>query len=135
MHRAVPYVIIQHSSGRLYALHTHQCLRVRSTADERLHPGVWDYYSTGADDEVTLRENRVAFERIQLRPRVLVDVSHVDLRTRLLDMPIDIADLYGTVSDAGRGEVYLNGGIRRATDVLKALALGARAVFVGRPVL
>jgi isopentenyl diphosphate isomerase/L-lactate dehydrogenase-like FMN-dependent dehydrogenase len=36
---------------------------------------------------------------------------------------------------AGRCEVYLDGGVRRGTDVLKALALGARAVFVGRPVL
>lgn len=35
----------------------------------------------------------------------------------------------------GRVEVYVDGGIRRGTDVLKALALGARAVFVGRPVL
>lgn len=35
----------------------------------------------------------------------------------------------------GRAEVYLDGGIRRGTDVLKALALGARAVFLGRPVL
>ena len=35
----------------------------------------------------------------------------------------------------GRCEVYLDGGVRRGTDVLKALALGARAVLVGRPVL
>ena len=34
-----------------------------------------------------------------------------------------------------RCEVYVDGGIRRGTDVLKALALGARAVLVGRPVL
>ena len=32
-------------------------------------------------------------------------------------------------------EVYVDGGIRKGTDVLKALALGARAVFVGRPVI
>ncbi len=36
---------------------------------------------------------------------------------------------------AGRCEVYMDGGIRRGTDALKALALGARAVLVGRPVL
>jgi isopentenyl diphosphate isomerase/L-lactate dehydrogenase-like FMN-dependent dehydrogenase len=35
---------------------------------------------------------------------------------------------------AGRCEVYVDGGIRRGTDVLKALALGARAAFVARPV-
>jgi isopentenyl diphosphate isomerase/L-lactate dehydrogenase-like FMN-dependent dehydrogenase len=36
---------------------------------------------------------------------------------------------------AGRCEVYMDGGIRRGTDILKALALGARAVLVGRPIL
>jgi 4-hydroxymandelate oxidase len=35
----------------------------------------------------------------------------------------------------GRAEVYVDGGVRRGTDVLKALGLGARAVMVGRPVL
>lgn len=32
-------------------------------------------------------------------------------------------------------EVFLDGGVRKGTDVLKALALGAKAVFIGRPVL
>jgi isopentenyl diphosphate isomerase/L-lactate dehydrogenase-like FMN-dependent dehydrogenase len=35
----------------------------------------------------------------------------------------------------GRAEVLMDGGVRRGTDVAKALALGARAVLVGRPVL
>ncbi|MEE6474406.1 hypothetical protein FKM82_010367 [Ascaphus truei] len=35
----------------------------------------------------------------------------------------------------GKVEVYLDGGVRKGTDVLKALALGAKAVFIGRPVL
>ncbi|KAG0439857.1 hypothetical protein HPB47_016501, partial [Ixodes persulcatus] len=35
----------------------------------------------------------------------------------------------------GRVEVYLDGGVRRGTDVIKALGLGAKAVFVGRPAL
>jgi len=33
----------------------------------------------------------------------------------------------------GQVEVYLDGGIRRGTDVVKALAMGARAVLLGRP--
>ncbi|CAN0013567.1 unnamed protein product, partial [Ectocarpus sp. 8 AP-2014] len=36
---------------------------------------------------------------------------------------------------SGRCEIYLDGGICRGTDVFKALALGAKAVFIGRPVL
>uniref|UniRef100_A0A674N252 (S)-2-hydroxy-acid oxidase n=1 Tax=Takifugu rubripes TaxID=31033 RepID=A0A674N252_TAKRU len=35
----------------------------------------------------------------------------------------------------GACDVYMDGGVRRGTDVLKALALGAKAVFIGRPVL
>jgi 4-hydroxymandelate oxidase len=35
----------------------------------------------------------------------------------------------------GRAEVYVDGGIRRGTDIVKALALGARAVLLGRPPL
>jgi isopentenyl diphosphate isomerase/L-lactate dehydrogenase-like FMN-dependent dehydrogenase len=36
---------------------------------------------------------------------------------------------------AGRCEIYLDGGIRRGSDILKALALGAHAVLLGRPIL
>jgi 4-hydroxymandelate oxidase len=36
---------------------------------------------------------------------------------------------------AGRAAVLVDGGVRRGTDVLKALALGAQAVLIGRPVL
>ena len=35
----------------------------------------------------------------------------------------------------GKVEVFMDGGVRQGTDVLKALAIGAKAVFVGRPVL
>ena len=35
----------------------------------------------------------------------------------------------------GRCEVYLDGGIRCGTDIFKALALGAKVVFIGRPVI
>lgn len=42
------------------------------------------------------------------------------------------------IVEAVRGtgiEVYMDGGIRTGTDILKALSLGARAVFLGRPVI
>mgnify|MGYP002371269859 CR=1 FL=1 len=35
----------------------------------------------------------------------------------------------------GKIEVYFDGGVERGTDVIKALALGAKCVFIGRPVL
>ncbi|HLX56495.1 MAG TPA: alpha-hydroxy acid oxidase [Ktedonobacteraceae bacterium] len=57
-------------------------------AQARMEPSAWDYYQSGSDDEVTQRANRAAFERIRLRPRVLVDVSTCDMRTTVLDTPI-----------------------------------------------
>lgn len=43
-----------------------------------------DYYRSGANDMVTLQENRVAFNRYNLMPRILVDVSKVNLTTKFL---------------------------------------------------
>ena len=53
---------------------------------------------------------------------------------RLDGMPATIEMLPEIVAAVGnRAEVYLDSGIRRGTDVLIALALGARAVLIGRP--
>ena len=54
---------------------------------------------------------------------------------RQLDAVVAPVDALSEVVAAvgGRAEVYLDGGVRRATDVLVSLALGARAVFIGRP--
>jgi 4-hydroxymandelate oxidase len=56
---------------------------------------------------------------------------------RQLDTVVATADALAEVAAAvgDRAEVYVDGGVRRGTDVVKALALGARAVLVGRPVL
>jgi len=59
-------------------------------AKARLDRGALDYYQGGSDDEITLRANRTAFERIRLRPRVLVDVSACDLRTSVIDIPVSM---------------------------------------------
>jgi isopentenyl diphosphate isomerase/L-lactate dehydrogenase-like FMN-dependent dehydrogenase len=53
-------------------------------AREKVPPEVWCYFEGGAGDEVTLRRNVAAYERWQLRPRMLVDVSGVTTATTLL---------------------------------------------------
>jgi len=55
--------------------------------------------------------------------------------TRYLDTTFATIEVLPEVADAveGRAEVYMDGGIRRGSDVFKALALGARAVLIGRP--
>jgi 4-hydroxymandelate oxidase len=56
---------------------------------------------------------------------------------RQLDGAVASLDALGPVVEAAadRLTVLLDGGIRRGTDIVKALALGAKAVMVGRPVL
>jgi 4-hydroxymandelate oxidase len=56
---------------------------------------------------------------------------------RQLDTSPATIDVLPAVVDAvgGRAEIFLDGGVRRGTDVVKAVALGARAVLIGRPVL
>ncbi|CAI0545004.1 unnamed protein product [Linum tenue] len=64
-------------------------------ARQKLPKMVYDYYASGAEDQWTLKENRNAFSRILFRPRILVDVSNIDLTTTVMgfkiSMPIMIA--------------------------------------------
>ena len=53
-------------------------------ARQKLPKATYDFVAGGAEDEVTLSENRAAFQRILLRPRVLTDVSSVDASTTVL---------------------------------------------------
>src|SRR4051794_34559827 len=59
-------------------------------ARDKIPAMFYDYIAGGAGDEVTLRENRIAYERIKLRPRVLVDVENIDLSTTILGIPIKL---------------------------------------------
>ncbi len=47
-------------------------------ARKKLPPAHWGYLATGTDDDATIRANRDGFTRYELRPRRLVDVSHID---------------------------------------------------------
>ncbi|CAD5323053.1 unnamed protein product [Arabidopsis thaliana] len=64
-------------------------------AKQKLPKMVYDYYASGAEDQWTLQENRNAFARILFRPRILIDVSKIDMTTTVLgfkiSMPIMVA--------------------------------------------
>src|SRR5438445_1697693 len=62
----------------------------RRAARARLDRMTWDYYRSGADGEETLRENRRAYGRWQIWPRVLVDVSERQLATTVLGVPVSM---------------------------------------------
>ena len=68
-------------------------------ARRRLAQGPWDYLSGGTESETSLRRNRLAFDRLALRPRVLVDVSSVDRSTTFLGhrlrIPVMLAPIGG----------------------------------------
>ncbi|CAI0409822.1 unnamed protein product [Linum tenue] len=67
----------------------------QAIAKQKLPKMVYDYYASGAEDEWSLSENRNAFTRILFRPRILIDVSKIDMTTTVLgfkiSMPIMIA--------------------------------------------
>ncbi|KAK6124051.1 hypothetical protein DH2020_042197 [Rehmannia glutinosa] len=70
-------------------------MEFEAIAREKLPKMVYDYYASGAEDQWTLQENRHAFSRILFRPRILVDVSNIDISTSVLgykiSMPIMVA--------------------------------------------
>src|SRR5687768_2652912 len=69
----------------------------------------WEYISGGAADELTLRWNRESYDRIRLRPRILVDVSQIDMRVTLfgreLPFPILLAPTAYHKLAHGEGEI------------------------------
>ncbi|HET9664000.1 MAG TPA: alpha-hydroxy acid oxidase [Burkholderiales bacterium] len=73
----------------------HNIFDLRDMAKRRLPKWLFEFIDRGTEEEVALRNNREAFERIKLRPRMLVDVSERKLDTTLYGkehkMPIGIA--------------------------------------------
>jgi glycolate oxidase len=59
-------------------------------AHRNLPQDVWDYLTGGAESETTMRRNRLGFDSIALRPRVLVDVSKIDTSTVFLGKKLRI---------------------------------------------
>ena len=90
----------------------------RTRAKRRLPRVAFDFIDGGSDDEVTLRENRRAFERVELRPRQLVRVDEraqgVTVAGQPLDMPV-------ILSPTGMARIAGGGG-----DLAGAIGAGRR---------
>lgn len=99
-------------------------------ARERLSPGAWAYYSSGAGDEVTLREERAAFERLRLLPRVLRGVTSADLRTTVLGAPVEMPVLVAPT--AQRALAHPEGELPAARAAGEAGTLMALSTVVSR---
>ena len=76
---------------------------LRRLARKRLPRAIFDFFDGGAEDEVTLRDNRAAFERIRLLPKVLVDVSHVDTKIDLFEKPSSLPLAIAPTGGIGAG--------------------------------
>ncbi|HEY8602373.1 MAG TPA: alpha-hydroxy acid oxidase [Thermomicrobiales bacterium] len=83
-------------------------------ARRRLHQGAWDYLVGGSASETTLRRNRLAFDRVAFRPRILVDVSEIDPSTTFMGQRLRIPAILAPI---GSLQVFDPGG---AIPVTKA---------------
>ncbi len=68
-------------------------------ARRRLAQGPWDYLTGASESETTMRRNRLAFDRLAFRPRILADVSSIDCSTTFLGhkmrIPVMLAPIGG----------------------------------------
>ena len=73
-------------------------LEYEPLARQKLSESAYGFIAGAAEDEVSLRENRAAFQRLRLRPRVLVDVSKIDPSTTVLGQRIEFPVLLAPIA-------------------------------------
>ena len=73
----------------------HSVADVRALARARTPIMAFDFVDGGADDEVTMRANRSAFERVAFAPRALVDVADRSMETTVLGTPLSLPVILG----------------------------------------
>ena len=97
-------------------------------ARRNLSPMDWDHLTGGSDSETTAKRNRLAFETLALRQRVLVNVLDVDITTTFLGqelaMPVFIAPVGGFVS---RGHPEGAAAVVRAAEAAGTMAITGQA--------
>ena len=105
-------------------------MEFETVARAHMLKAAYDYISGGVDDEWTLRRNRDGFQKITLRPRLLVDVSKLDLSLELfgqkIEMPILIAPTAGHQQAHPEGELAT---IRAAGQVKTIMTVSSNASY------
>lgn len=113
-------------------------LEYEPLARARMEPGAWDYFRSGAEDEITLQANRSAFGQIRLRPRMLVGVGSVSTRTEVLGTPVSMPILVAPAAyqclahpegecDTARGAAAAGTLMTVSTDATRSLEEIAKA--------
>ncbi len=101
-------------------------------AKKSLEPASWDYYEGGSDDEITLRANRISFERIRLRPHVLRDVSAIDVNTTVQGISVRMPILVAPTAYQGlahpEGECITAQATRNAGTLMIASTFASRSL-------
>jgi 4-hydroxymandelate oxidase len=92
-----------------------------SLARNHISHGAWERIQGGAADELTVQWNREAYDRIRLRPRVLVDVSRLDTRVRMFGQELPFPILLSPTG--AQGLVYPNGELAVARGAGAAQAI------------
>ena len=87
-------------------------------AKAALPPATYDYITSGSTDEVTLRDNVAAFQRLRLLPPLLTGVAEVDTATTVLKQPIALPILLAPV--AGQNLYHPQGALASARAAASA---------------
>jgi len=95
----------------------------RLAAKRRLPKVIWDYVDGGAEDEQTVAQNRAAFGRWALRPKILVDVSKTDLSVTVCGQDVALPILVAPTGLSGLTHHEGDWGLARAAE-----ANGTRAI-------
>lgn len=105
---------------------------LRRIAKRRLPRGVFDYIDGGAEDELTMAANSVAYRRLTFAPRILRDVSEVDISSSLLGRelayPLVLAPTGFTRIADPEGELAIARAAKRAGLPYALSTLGTRSI-------
>jgi len=87
---------------------------LRRLAKKRLPRAIFDFFDGAAEDEITLRANRAAFERVRLAPKVLAGVARIDTSATILGARSRLPIAIGPTGGIGFGWPFADVGVARA---------------------